>query len=115
MNLKLDSSGDLEIGRGAARTDGVEYTAQLVGNRLKTIKGDWELNKTIGLPWFTDLLRHSYNLDLIYKWVHKIISTTPNVVSVNNLTLGVDKGNRKLFISFDIKTIYGETTKSVEV
>lgn len=114
-NLKLGSNNDLIIDRGAVRTSGLDYTAQLVSNRLKTLYGEWQLNRTIGLPWFTDLLRHSYNKDLIYGWVSKVVLSTPNVTGLSNLVLGIDKPTRTLIIYFEVTTIYGNTEGKVEV
>ena len=115
MNLKLGSNNDILIDRGAVRTDGLEYTAQLVGNRLKTIYGEWELNREIGLPWFTDLLRHTYNKELIYGWISKIILSTPNVTGLKNLILGVDKATRTLIVYFEAATIYGDLESKEEI
>lgn len=115
MNLKLGINNDIIIDRGAERTSGLEYTAQLVGNRLKTLYGEWELNREIGLPWFTELLRHSYNTELIYGWISKIILSTPNVTGLTNLVLGVNKDSRTLIIYFEVSTIYGDTSRQLEV
>lgn len=115
MNLKLGTDGDLSIGRGAARTSGTEYVGQLLSNKLKTLYGEWELNKTIGLPWFSDLLTHNYNAGLIYNWVYKTLSECEYVVSVDNLTLGVVKDERQLFIYFEVTSLYGPLSKEVKL
>lgn len=115
MNLKLDSDGDLIVGRGAARVSGAAYVGQLIANKLKTLYGEWQLNQTIGLPWFTDLLRHNYNEGLIFNWVHKTLSEVEYVTSVDSLELGVVKSERTLLISFTVSTIYGSVTNEVEV
>lgn len=115
MNLKLDSSGDLIIGRGAARVEGAAYVGQLIANKLKTLYGEWQLNTTLGIPWFTDLLVHNPNEGLIYNWIFKTLNDIEYVTSVDNLVLGIVKSDRKLLIHFEVTTIYGSITKEVEV
>lgn len=115
MNLKLNSGGDLEIGRGTVRVSGQAYVGQLISNRLKTIKGEWALNRTIGVPWFTDLLTHNYNLELIHSWIYKTLVETPNVTKVNNLVLAVDSTDRKLLVQFEVESTYGTVTDTIGV
>jgi hypothetical protein len=114
MNLELDSSGDLVIDKGVKFIRGNAAVAQLISNRLKTILGEWEINKTIGLPWFTDLLRHNPNMNLIYSWIMRIISETEGVIKVDVLQL-VRTNDRKLHVGFKVETIYGPVTSNTEV
>lgn len=107
MNLKLNSDGDLEISRGAARISGSDYVAQLISNRLKTLYGEWQLNTTIGLPWYTTLLTHNANENLIYNWILRTLSDTTFVTKVDKLTLAKAEGTRTLLIYFEVSTIYG--------
>lgn len=114
-NLKLDGKGDIIIGRGTERTSGLNYTSQLIGNRLKTLYGEWVLNKTIGIPWYTDILKHNYDLNLTYNWISRTLLNTPNVTGVVFLELVADKASRILYVNFTVSTIYGELTNKVEV
>lgn len=113
MNFKLDSSGDLIIGRGVARVDGKEYTAQLIKNKLKTLLGEWKLNTTVGLPWFDKLLGANYDFNLIYSWVYKTLLDTPGVTKV--VLLEVGKIGRTGIVAFNVDTIHGNITESLEV
>lgn len=114
-NLKL-LAGDVAFSKGGmVTTSGLDYTAQLIENRLKTLYGEWELNKTIGIPWFQDLLRKNYNPNLIYQWIHRTITETPNVTGVRELIIAVEHRERKLLISFVAATIYGETEIKVDL
>lgn len=115
MNLKLDSNNDLCIDRGAVRTRGLPYIAQLIKCKLQTIKGEWELNRTIGIPWFDDLLKHDYNLDLIYSWIHKTLLSVDGVTAVDDILLAVDTHERKLVVGFVVSTIYGSLSKTTKV
>lgn len=115
MNLKLGSDGDLVINRGAETVSGQQLVAQLIGNRLKTIKGEWSLNTTIGVPWFTDLLIHTYDLELVHSWIYKTLASTPYVTNVNNLVLAVDSQGRKLLVSFEVSSLYGNIIRTIGV
>lgn len=115
MNLKLDSSGDIIVGRGVSRVEGTEYIAQLTKNKLKTVLGEWELNKKIGIPWFDELLVHNYQLDTIYNWISKTILSTKEVKSLESLILRVDRRERKLFATFRATSTYGGISVTTDV
>lgn len=114
MNLKLDDNGDLVINKGAGRLSGIAYVAQLISNRLKTIKGEWELDRNDGLPWFTDMLKYNPDMSYIYTLILNAITNTYGVTSVDFLQLN-RLPNRTLSVSFRVTSKYGLIDNTVEV
>lgn len=115
MNLKLDSSGDLVIDKGAGRVSGTEYVAQLIANRLKTLKGEWALDTSIGLPWYTDMLKRNPDVSFIYQTILTAIRNTYGVVDVTFLQLRTDPHNRKLYVDFKVSSLFGPVQNVMEV
>ena len=114
MNLRLDSDGDLMIDKGTVRCSGNDFVAQLIKNRLKTLLGEWKLDNSIGIPWFTHLLRKNYSLDDIYGWIYKEVAATDGVKDIKFLKLVVNY-ERKLFVIFEVTSDYGTINNQVEV
>lgn len=106
-NFKLDSTNDIIIGRGATRTDGVDYVAQLVENRLSTVLGEWELDSSVGVPWNTSILVKGVDMTLIRGLIYDTIASTPGVASVGGISLSPDYNERKLYISFTARAVGG--------
>lgn len=115
MNLKLNADGDLAIDKGTERVSGTAYVGQLISNRLKTLKGEWGLDRSIGLPWFTEMLRHGFNLDHIYSVLAKAIRETYGVRSLDFLQLNTEPATRKLHVTFKVTSEFGPIETSVEV
>jgi hypothetical protein len=113
-NLKLDENHDIIVTRSIARTDGLEYCAQLVKCRLLTFLGEWKLDPNIGIPW-TGVLDRSYDISATKFAVQRTIETTPGVKSLNSLTLKADNETRLLTVDFTATSIYGEIAMGVTV
>ena len=75
-NLKLDSSWDIIPGKGMTRVVGVEYIAQLVKSRLLTLYGEWDLDLTVGVPWFNNVLGTSEGLQSAQQIILNTINQT---------------------------------------
>lgn len=112
-NLKLDSNWDIIIGRGATRTSGVDFVAQNVKSRLLTLLGEWQQDKSLGLPWFEGLLgKHVREAD-IQLAVSNIISRTNNVLYVIKVNVEAEYSTRKVNISFVAESTYGQIKDSL--
>lgn len=114
VNLKLDANNDIIVTRSVERTSGLEYTTQLVKNRLLTFLGEWKLNPNLGIPW-TGVLDRSYDLQATKFAVQNTIETTRGVKSLNSLSLVADKDTRLLTIEFSATSIYGPISSQVTV
>lgn len=112
FNLKLDENHDIIVGRQAARTEGLDYTVQLVKCRLLAFLGEWPLDRSIGVPW-TGVLDRSFDISATKFAVRNVIMTTPGVKALNSLTLNADKTTRLLTIEFNATSIHGEISAGV--
>ena len=113
MHFALDGNNDIVIGRGAGRVDDSQYTLQLVKNRLLTLLGEWEFDRSIGLPWFTTLLGANYDINVIETQVRNTILQTSGVASLVSLNIDVERTARQATIRFEATTIYNTIISDV--
>ena len=113
-NLKLDDNHDIIIGRQAARTSGLEYTAQLVKCRLLTFMGEWALDRALGVPW-AGVLERSYDISALKFAIQNTIQTTNGVKSLDSLELKANPDTRLLSVKFSATSIYGKIGLEVTV
>ena len=112
-NLSIDSlSGDLVIGRSATRVSGVEYTAQLLKARIKTLLGEWEQDTSLGIDWF-GLLDRGATSSEIERSLRTLILQTVGVKAILNMELTPDYRERELGIAFTILSTEGITSKQI--
>lgn len=105
MDLKLDSSGDLELINGnVSLTEGVEVVVQNLRIRLKTFLGEWFLDQRVGLPYFQNILVKNPNLPVIQTILRKAILETEGMDSVTEFNFNFDTATRQLSVSFQGKT-----------
>ena len=110
-NLKLDSNWDIIPGKGMTRVVGVEYIAQLVKCRLLTLYGEWDLDQTLGVPWFNDMLGTKTGLNSAQQIILNTITQTWGVYDV--IAFDAQYSNRQLNISFTAASIFGDFTSEV--
>ena len=114
-NLQLDSNNDIVIGRGTSRIGGLDYTIQLVKNKLLTVLGEWKANTTLGLPWFSDILVKAADLSLVEGLILTCIKNTPHVIDVVSIDLALNKDSRVLTVTFEAISDWGLFSASVPV
>lgn len=114
FNMKLGADHDIIVGRTVARTEKLEYTAQLVKCRLLTFLGEWELDPNLGLPW-VGVLDRSYDISAMKFAVRNTIQSTTGVKSVDSLSLRADTNTRLLTVSFTATSVYGQISTEVTV
>lgn len=107
---------DLKIDQGdiALCPDDNSCLSQTISIKLKTIYGEWFLDTTQGIPYFTHIFgQHrspSYIRELI---VPKILSIN-GIKKVNNFSVSMES-NRKLLISFDVVFSNGQSLYFTEI
>lgn len=105
-NLLIDSGYDLIMSRGFARTDGREYTAQLIRNRLMTNLGEMKNHPNIGLPWTSYILKPNADNAVVQGLVRQVIEETPNVRRVKSVE--ISRQDRVVSISFEAESTFGD-------
>lgn len=83
---------------GLAET--TESLAQRVDIRLRTFIGEHWLNPELGVPWFEEFLRKAPDLVACRQILVAVLQDVPGVVSVDSLTVTLDKSPRQMRVSF---------------
>ena len=112
IHLALDRlTNDLIIGdRGMVRVSEGRFVVQQVRSKLRTVLGEWVLDRSVGLIEREDLEKNYDAFDLETR-ITEIILGTAGVLVVDEVTQTYNK--RKLTISFKARTIYGEISSEV--
>ena len=108
MYLALDEQTSdlvLSAGGGLKRITGVDFVAQQVQSKLRTLLGEWIPDKSVGWLAIADFEKN-YNTFEIEKRARIIILETQGVLIINNLQSSYS--NRKLDLTFNAVTVYGE-------
>lgn len=94
--LDLDmSNGDIAICPTQS-----DYIAQIIATRLKIIEGEWFLDASLGIPYFTQVFGHKRNERFIRQLIMPEIQSIPGVREITNFTTE-ESPNRRLTISFE--------------
>jgi hypothetical protein len=95
--------GDLVLSRG------LPAVTQQIAIALKTVKGEWFLDETIGVPYFTNILGKKFSLGTVQQIVREAIQAIDSVVSIERLAVDFDALTRKCSVDFVVKTTFGDT------
>lgn len=117
MDLLLnDTTFDLEIvDGGLALTESVEAVRQYLRSKLKTVRGEWFLDLTAGVPYYEEVFKKGPDpvvIDAVFK---EAILTTPGVLELLEFDMDLDGLTRKLTLQFKIRTLEGVIIFSEEV
>ncbi len=109
MNLRMvltpdndnPNVGDLMLidGQITLTPDLKTAVAQHLFVRLRFFLGEWFLNPSEGIPYFTKIFIKNPSLSLITSIFRKVILETPGVKAVENLTIDLDRATRELRIT----------------
>lgn len=102
--LRYNESGtlDLDMSNGdiAICPTQSDYIAQTIATRLKIIEGEWFLDTSLGIPYFTQVFGHKRNERFIRQLIMPEIQSIPGVREINNFTTE-ESPNRRITISFE--------------
>jgi hypothetical protein len=95
---------DVEIAHGdiaLCPTDS-SCIAQTIATRLKIIEGEWFLDSSLGIPYFTHIFGHKRSAHYVRELIMPELLTIRGVLGIDNFTatMGI---NRSLKITFDAK------------
>lgn len=109
----IDSSNDilLQNGKIAMTKDGAEVM-QSVLCRLRTFKGEWFLDTSAGMPWYQEVFTRPANLPSIEARIKAEILNTDGVEKLTKFSTSLDRTLRRLTVSFEAVTSYGEIVKN---
>ena len=107
QDLALDDVGDLALDSGrASLTRGAAAVRQRLGLRFKLWKGDWLLDRNVGIPYVQSIFGKGTKV-LAESILRRAASTCPGVASIESfqLTVGTD---RRASVAFEGRTVDGE-------
>lgn len=87
-----------------------DQVKQNIKIRLLLIQGEWFLNSQLGLPLFSKILVKNPDLSAIDIMIKSTILETPEVIGITAYASMLNRTARKLSISFQASTIYGDVT-----
>jgi hypothetical protein len=100
MDLKLNTTGDLDLSTGDAQMlTGTQAARQRIEVKLRFFKGEWFLAPNFGVPYFRDILVKNPQTDVVRNTLVKAIETEAGVDKVTEFVLEYSPTSRTLNIS----------------
>lgn len=103
MDILLDkTSHDLIIRNGDLQlVDGGNWVQQSIKQNLQAILNEWFLDRSVGLPWFDELLQKGTSQNRIKQLLIREIVNTNGVEKLNSLLVNVDNRTRQASVTFE--------------
>lgn len=110
-DIALDpNTGDLLLDDNSlSLTDGLESRRQHLEIRLKTFRGEWFLDTTVGVPYLQRLFTQK-NPDtlLIQSVIRGEAEKTPGITAITKFDSNIDNAKRNLIVELGAKSVEGE-------
>lgn len=109
MDITLDiSTGDAVFNNGTLAASGTTQTrksdlGQRLILRLSTFRGEWFLDTTFGVPWFTELLGKKVGKGYFDAIIQSEIRKEPDVIEILDYTSTYDNTTRNISITARIR------------
>jgi hypothetical protein len=116
MDLKLDINHDLAIENNEfVFIDGLDAIRQELEIALSFFKGEWFLDKRLGVPYFEKILGQKPRLNVVNEIYREAILAVNGVQSIFDLNVDYVPSTRKITTTFRAATIEGplEYTKEL--
>lgn len=102
-DLLFDKDGDLVIKNGDLKlTENKTVIQQQIKRALLTLKGEWFLNKDLGIPYYQEILGQKNSIDTIKDIFVAAIQRIDGVKELVTLNLHLDNLKRSLSINFTV-------------
>lgn len=112
MNLSLNADHDLHLTASQlVLLSDADALAQRIKTNLATYRGEFWLNREIGVPYFQSVLGKSPDLELIRTIFRAQILQVSGVVSLDALDLSLDNTTRVLSVTFKATGSLGEVAQ----
>lgn len=95
--------------------DEIEALRQLLQIKLQFFLGEWYLDTSKGVPFYTDILLPNPELNKIQAIIKAAISESEGVKDFLVFDATFDRAARRLNVSFTVDTIYGEISVTGEI
>jgi len=111
FNLELDTNNDIIVVNNTQLSiiNRPNYIAQKIASRIKTFRGEWFLDVDFGLPYFTDILIKTRDIESIDVIIRNIVLGTSSVSRIINYESELDNANRTFKVTtLDVELENGE-------
>lgn len=95
--------------------EGKDFVAQNLGQRLRTLLGECELDTELGVPYIEDIFGKRRQQSVIENILKDVILTTPGVISLDRFDLSFDESTRALTADFSVTSDDGDIIINEEV
>lgn len=107
-NIKMTKDNGWAIENGnLAFIEGQEEIAQIVKLRLQSFYGEWFLDTTRGVPYFTTIFEKGVDPATIDNVFIETIINVPGIISLIEYDSILDTRTRRLTINFKARTVNG--------
>lgn len=102
--------GDLALHEGnLILSSSVGVIAQRIKNRFNFFLGEWFLDRSLGVPYFQDILTKRPNIPVIRQIFRQVVITTPGMSDVLEFDMSYNAVTRSLDYSWVGQLTTGET------
>lgn len=116
MDILMGADGRIAYPIGgdfAVTSVGAEDLAQRLRIRLNTYKGEWFMDKTVGLDWFNDILGKGRSRTAIDAIVQAEIAKERDVLQITKFESSVVNG--EYTCTFTVRTTAGAITNPITI
>ena len=116
FNRGFDVAGDLALsdnGRDFVIVEQAEKVRQNLKVRAQIFKGSWRYDRTLGVPYFQDILAVGSTFGLVRRRFYDLVAQTDGVLSVQDLTVRFDGDASTVFVEYTCVVDTGEVIRDV--
>jgi hypothetical protein len=114
-NLYLDpQTNDLVVDENTYNlrvTEGDEYLSQKIQNTLQFFFAEWFLDRSLGIPYFEDILKKNPDLKLVKNLLLNAVAGVSGVDKVLSFETDFDRGAREYTVDFEVLSSSGEVVE----
>lgn len=109
-DLRMGQDNELVLVNGdlVLTTTDMDNIYQNIKQNLRIFKGEWFLDRTLGLPYFESILIKNPNSALVATLYKNKILETKGVTKLNAFSMEFDSASRQLSVTFEATITTGE-------
>ena len=122
IDIKLkdvdDGSGSQDIdsnGRDQILISGVDCLKQRIRIKLGHISGEWYLKTNDGALGYDILGAKMRDIGIAKRIVREAIEEDPEIITVTEISATIDNKTRKIGMTYEARTIYGDIIEAVKL
>lgn len=102
---------DLQIANNNLRmtTNVTQWLSAKIEARLSTFFGEWFINRTLGVPYFSEILKKQVDINNVKTILSDYIRQTRGVAELLTFTIDFDNAERIYNYTFQVKSTDGTT------